>query len=131
MILKVIEILQNILIKKVSDLNMCHEKMSDFASFLFFGFTLVIKSRHFDFESHWNTLIYFDKKNIWCQIWICAMKKCLILFGYFNIFWWKKDMLSDLNISHGKMTDFVSFPLLGFTLVIKLRNSILKVIKIL
>ena len=31
-------------------------------------------------------------------------------------------MASDLNISHGKMADFLSFPLLGFTLVIKLRN---------
>ena len=30
--------------------------------------------------------------------------------------------MSDLNISHGKMSDFVSFPLFGFTLVIKLRN---------
>ena len=32
----------------------------------------------------------------------------------------KKDMVSDLNMFHGKMSDFVSFPLLGFTLVIKL-----------
>ena len=32
--------------------------------------------------------------------------------------------MSDLNMSHGKMSDFdfVSFPLFGFTLVIKLRN---------
>ena len=27
-----------------------------------------------------------------------------------------------LNMSHGKMYDFVSFPLFRFTLVIKLRN---------
>ena len=31
-------------------------------------------------------------------------------------------MMLDLNISHEKMFDFVSFPLFGFTLVIKLRN---------
>ena len=31
-------------------------------------------------------------------------------------------MVSDLKISHGKMADFVSFPLFGLTLVIKLRN---------
>ena len=31
-------------------------------------------------------------------------------------------MTSDLNMSHGKMSDFVSFLLLGFTLIIKLRN---------
>ena len=31
-------------------------------------------------------------------------------------------MVPDLSMSHGKMSDFVSFPLSGFTLVIKLRN---------
>ena len=31
-------------------------------------------------------------------------------------------MVSDLNMSHGKMSDFVSFPLFGFTLVTKQRN---------
>ena len=36
--------------------------MSDFVSFPLLGFTLVIKLRNFDFESHWNTLIFFDKK---------------------------------------------------------------------
>ena len=45
-----------------SDLNMSHGKMSDFVSFLLLGFTLVITLRNFDFESHWNTLILFDKK---------------------------------------------------------------------
>ena len=30
--------------------------------------------------------------------------------------------MSDLNMSYGKMSDFVSLPLFGFTLVIKLRN---------
>ena len=34
------------------DLNMSHEKMSDFVSFPLFGFALVIKLRNFDFESH-------------------------------------------------------------------------------
>ena len=31
-------------------------------------------------------------------------------------------MVSNLNMSHGKMSDIVSFPLFGFTLIIKLRN---------
>ena len=31
-------------------------------------------------------------------------------------------MLSDSNMPQGKMFDFVSFSLFGFTLVIKLRN---------
>ena len=36
----------------MSDLNMFHGKMSDFVSFALLGFTLVIKWRNFDFESH-------------------------------------------------------------------------------
>ena len=31
-------------------------------------------------------------------------------------------MVSDVNMSHGKIFDLVSFSLFGFTLVIKLRN---------
>ena len=31
-------------------------------------------------------------------------------------------MMSDLSMSHEKMSDFVSFPMFGFTLVIKLRK---------
>ena len=67
------------------ELNMFHGKISDFVSFLSFRFTLVIKLTNFDFEGHWNILILFDKK----------------------------DMLSDLSTSNGKMPDFVSFPLFG------------------
>ena len=78
----------------MSNFNMSHGKMSGFALFPLFGFTLVIKLWNFDFESHWNTLIFLDKK----------------------------DMLSDLNMSHGKMSDFVLSLLFGLTWVIKLRN---------
>ena len=39
-------------------------------------------------------------------------------------------MMSDLNISHGKMSEFISFPLFPFTLVIKLQNFDLEVIEI-
>ena len=38
---------------------------------------------------------------------------------YFSVL---QPMMSHLNIFHGNMSDFVSFPLFGFTLVIKLRN---------
>ena len=31
-------------------------------------------------------------------------------------------MILDLNISHGKMSDFDSFPLFEFTLVVKMRD---------
>ena len=34
----------------------------------------------------------------------------------------KKYMTTDLNRFHEKMSDFISFPLCGFTIVIKLRN---------
>ena len=54
-------------------------KKSDLISFPLFGFTLVIKLRNFDFESHRNTLLFFDKK----------------------------DMTSDLNMLHGRMSEFV------------------------
>ena len=40
-------------------------------------------------------------------------------------------MASDLNMSHGKMSDYVSFPLFGFALVMKVRDVYLKVIEIL
>ena len=66
----------------VSDLNISHGKMSYFVSSLFFGFTLIIKLRYFNFESHWNTFMIFIIKKIWSQIWICPMKKCLILFHF-------------------------------------------------
>ena len=56
--------LQCFLIKKdiTSDVNMSHEKMSNFGSFLLLGFTLVTKPRNCDFESHWNILTLFHKK---------------------------------------------------------------------
>ena len=38
-------------------------KKSDFVSFPLIWFTLVIRLSDFDFQSHWNTLICFDKKN--------------------------------------------------------------------
>ena len=41
---------------------MSHGEMFDFVSFPLLGFTLVTKLRKSDFESHENTLIYFDKK---------------------------------------------------------------------
>ena len=36
--------------------------MSAFASFSLFEFPLVIKLRNFNFESHWNTLMFFNIK---------------------------------------------------------------------
>ena len=78
----------------MSHLNISHGKMSDFVSFPLFWFTLVMNMKNFNFESHWNTLIFLTKK----------------------------DMVSDLNMSHGKMYDFISFPSLGFAWVIKLRT---------
>ena len=58
-----------------SDLNMAHEKMFDFVSFLLFGFTLIIKLRNVDIESRLNMYIYiyilFKKMmsdlNMFCQ----------------------------------------------------------------
>ena len=41
------------------------------------------------------------------------------MLQYFLI---KNDLVSDLNMPHGQMSDFVSFSLFGFMLVIKLRS---------
>ena len=80
--------------KIMSDLSMCHGKVTEFVSIPLFRFTLVIKLRNFNFESHWNILMFFDKETY------------DVRFADF----------------HGKMSDFVSFLLFGFTLVRKLRN---------
>ena len=53
-----------------------------------------IESESFNYKSHWNILVF------------CGQ--------------WK--MMSNLYMSKGKISDFVSFQLFGFTLVIKLRN---------
>ena len=53
-----------------------------------------VKSPMSNYESHWHILVFSDH--------------------------WKTT--SNLNSPYGKMFDFVSFPLFGFTLVIKMRN---------
>ena len=69
----------------MSDLNMSHGKMSGFVSFPFFGFTLFIKLRNFDFGSHWNILIFSDQ-----------------------------EMMSDLNMLSQKMSELVQVLLFAF-----------------
>ena len=66
----------------------------DFVSLYLFVLTMKLKSANY--KSHWNTL---------------ALK-------YFR----PGKIMSDLNISHGKISDFDSFPFFGLTLAIKLRN---------
>ena len=87
--------------KMMSELNMSHAIYVSHIS-MWFCFTFILwvyfshkTLRNFDFESHWNTLTFLIKKK-------CAP--------------------SDFHVSHGKMSDFVSFSLFGLTLVIKLRN---------
>ena len=74
----------------MSDLKMSHEKMSDFVSLLLLGFLSVTKLRHFDVESHWNTLIFLDKKVYavrfeyapWKNVWFCFIFIVWIHFSY-------------------------------------------------
>ena len=66
----------------------------DFVSIYLFVLTFAMKLKSAIYKSHWNVLVFCDQSRI----------------------------MSDLNMSHGKMPDFVSFPLPGITLVIKLRN---------
>ena len=78
--------------------------MSDFVSSPLFGFTLVVNLRNFDFESHWNTLIFFDKKRYdvrfgyfpWKNVWFYFIsivqdpfshKTVIKLLKYFNFSW--------------------------------------------
>ena len=49
-------------LKLIDNLNISHEKISDFFSFSLLGFTLVLKMRNLDFESHWSNSIFFDTK---------------------------------------------------------------------
>ena len=48
-----------------------------------------------------------------------SVLKVIEIFHYLLI---EKDMVSDLNIPNGIMSNFVSFPLFGFTLFAKLRD---------
>ena len=85
-------------------------------------------------KSYWNILVLFEyvpRKNVWFGfnsiVWVhfshkiekfqfWKSLKCLKLFLI------NKGMVSDLNMSHGKMSDFVSLTLFGLTLVKKLRK---------
>ena len=62
----------------MSDLDMSHEKMSDFVLFALFVFVLVIKLRNLYFESYWNTLMFFDKKNVLDSIISCQTVSDLV-----------------------------------------------------
>ena len=68
--------------------------LCDFISLYLIVVTFAMRLKSDNHKSHWNILVFYDQ--------------------------WK--IMSDLNMSHGTMSDFVSFPLFGFTLVIKLRN---------
>ena len=56
--------------------------------------TFAIRLKSANYKSHWHILVFYDQ--------------------------WK--IMSDLNMSHRKMSDFVLFLWLRFTLVLKLRN---------
>ena len=92
-------------------------KMSDFVSFLLFLCTFAIKLRNFDFESHWNTLIFFDRKTYDVRFEYVHGSFCFILsvwvdfshttqkfwfwksLKYFNIFSSKNKVRFDQTVS--------------------------------
>ena len=69
-------------------------KISASVLFSLFGFSLVIKLRNINFDSHWNTLIYFDKKRYvvrfeyvpWKTVWFCLIS---IVWVHFSHKTWK------------------------------------------
>ena len=73
----------------------------DCFSLYMFVLTFAMKLKSAKCKSNWNILILYNQ---W------KMMSDLIVFI-------KKDMVSNSNMSHEKMSDFVSFLLLGFTLV--------------
>ena len=68
----------------------------------------------------WLILFYFI---CFCLLWQWNWKMLIIkiikMFVYFVI---NKKMITDLNISHRKMSEFISIQLFPFTLVIKLQS---------
>ena len=108
---------------------------------LFLVLTFGINLKDANYNCHWNRLALVNNKNLG-QIWIYPIEKCLILL-YFHIlsvsviklenlnvetqwnasiFFYIKDTTLDLNMSHKKISDFVSFPLFRITLLIKPRD---------
>ena len=69
----------------------------DFISLYLILLTFAMRLKSVTCKSHWNILVFYDQ-------------------------WKFEGKLSYLNMSNGKMSDFVSIPLSWFTLVIKLRN---------
>ena len=65
-----------------------------FISLYLLVLNFAIKLKRVNYKSNWNILVFCDQ--------------------------WK--MISDLNISQGKISNFLSFPMFGFTVAIKLRN---------
>ena len=100
---------------------MSHIFSCDFVSFSLFEFTLVIKLRNFDFESHWNALIIFRKKMYsvrfeyvpWKNVWFCFISIILVHFSHktenssflkslkwFKVFWKKNDVRIEYVLSN-------------------------------
>ena len=85
-------------------------------------------------SSHWNNSVFCDQWKMMSYLnmsygkisHLCSLTHKAKKFRFWKplkyLFFYKKRYDADLNMSHGKMPDFVSLPLFGFTLVIKQRN---------
>ena len=109
----------------MSDLNVPWKSV-DFFSFSLFVFTLVIILRKLDFESHWNTLIFFDKKRYgvrfkyvpWENVWFCFISIVWVHLviklrdfdfeSHWNtLIFSDKKIMSDLIMSYQTVSDLV------------------------
>ena len=84
------------------DLIISNVRMSGFISFPLFRFTLAIKLRNFELESHLNTLIFFDKKRYDVRFKFLQKKNIKFFFFdnfFFFFFFW-------IHFSHIKLKDF-------------------------
>ena len=71
--------------KLMPDLKISHEKLPDFVWFPLLGFTLVLKLKHLDFESHLNNLCFLDRKKYDVRFEYLPLKK--VGFCFISIIW--------------------------------------------
>ena len=89
-------------------------KISDYVSLPLFEFTLAINLRNFDFKSHWNTFIIFDRKRYGVRfeydplknVWFCFSSIIWVHFSHKNDKFWFLSYSNAWNFFIKKKNDF-------------------------
>ena len=103
----------------------------DFIPFYLFLITFAMKLKNANYESHWNILVFCDQRKVMSDlnlfsgknVWLCFVPIVSLHFCHkttkfrfwksFKYFFYQNKY--DVRLFPGKMPDFVSFPLFGFT----------------